>query len=128
MIVTSNDVGLEVKCNYNLSNKSVSHNADLEVDGQLPGEANAEQTIVQAPNVTMRITDRYNFKPLFNSLYFCPLPISLSDVNINSLFFGNKKPFLLESFKKASCRPERIIFRQRCIYVIFTINNNIVNG
>ena len=61
MIVTSNDVGLEVKCNYNLSNKSVSHNADLEVDGQLPGEANAEQTIVQAPNVTMRITDRYLF-------------------------------------------------------------------
>ena len=40
---------------------SVSHNADLEVDGQLPGEANAEQTIVQAPNVTMRITDRYKF-------------------------------------------------------------------
>jgi len=58
MIVTSNDVGLEVKCNYNLSNKSISHNADLEVDGDLPGEANAEQTIVQAPNVTMRITDR----------------------------------------------------------------------
>lgn len=59
MIVTSTDVGLEVKCNYNLSNKSISHNTDLEVDGELPGnQANAEQTIVQAPNVTMRITDR----------------------------------------------------------------------
>ena len=60
MIVTSNDVGLEVKCNYNLSNKSISQNTDLEVDGDLPGSANAEQTIVQAPNVTMRITDRYS--------------------------------------------------------------------
>ena len=59
MIVTSNDVGLEVKCNYNLSNRTVSHNADLEVGGELPGATNAEQTIVQAPNVTMRITDRY---------------------------------------------------------------------
>ena len=59
MIVTSNDVGLEVKCNYNLSNRTVSHNADLEVGGELPGSTNAEQTIVQAPNVTMRITDRY---------------------------------------------------------------------
>ena len=59
MIVTSNDVGLEVKCNYNLSNKSISHNTDLEVDSEyLPGQANAEQTIVQAPNVTMRITER----------------------------------------------------------------------
>lgn len=59
MIVTSNDVGLEVKCNYNLSNKSISHNTDLEVDGDyLPGNTNAEQTIVQAPNVTMSITDR----------------------------------------------------------------------
>ena len=57
MIVTSNDVGLEVKCNYNLSNKTISHNADLAVNGDLYG-ANAEQTIVQAPNVTMRITDR----------------------------------------------------------------------
>ena len=57
MIVTSNDVGLEVKCNYNLANKTVEHSADLAVDGDLYG-ANAEQTIVQAPNVTMRITDR----------------------------------------------------------------------
>ena len=61
MIVTSNDVGLEVKCNYNLSNRTVSHNADLEVGGDLPGATNAEQTIVQAPNVTMRITDRLLF-------------------------------------------------------------------
>lgn len=63
MIVTSNDVGLEVKCNYNLSNRTVSHNADLEVGGELPGATNAEQTIVQAPNVTMRITDRYVHLP-----------------------------------------------------------------
>ena len=81
MIVTSNDVGLEVKCNYNLSNKSVSHNADLEVDGQLPGEANAEQTIVQAPNVTMRITDRYKFYSLYICLQELRI-ISFSVVNI----------------------------------------------
>lgn len=59
MIVTSNDVGLEVKCNYNLFNKTIMHSTDLNVQGELPGgNANAEQTIVQAPNVTMRITDR----------------------------------------------------------------------
>ncbi len=58
MIVTSNDVGLKVKCNYNLSNRTVSHNTELEINGNLPS-ANAEQTIVQAPNVTMRITDRF---------------------------------------------------------------------
>jgi hypothetical protein len=57
MIVTSTDVGIQVKCNYNLSNRTVSHNAELEVKGDLSG-ANAEQTIVAAPNVTMRITDR----------------------------------------------------------------------
>ena len=57
MIVTSNDVGLKVKCNYNLSNRTVSHNTELEINGHL-NSANAEQTIVQAPNVTMRITDR----------------------------------------------------------------------
>ena len=49
MIVTSNDVGLEVKCNYNLANKTISHMADLAVDGDLYG-TNAEQTIVQGMN------------------------------------------------------------------------------
>ena len=84
MIVTSNDVGLEVKCNYNLSNKSVSHNADLEVDGQLPGEANAEQTIVQAPNVTMRITDRYKNPTIFNIIRWVT---GTNDTSTNRLMF-----------------------------------------
>ena len=39
------------------SYRTISHSADLAVDGDLYG-ASAEQTIVQAPNVTMRITDR----------------------------------------------------------------------
>ena len=58
MVVTTNDIGLKLRCNYNLSNRTVSHAAELEINEGL-SQSGAEQTIVQAPNITMRITDRY---------------------------------------------------------------------
>ena len=57
MVVTTNDIGLKLRCNYNLSNRTVSHAAELAVNEGI-SQAGAEQTIVQAPNITMRITDR----------------------------------------------------------------------
>ena len=57
MVVTTNDVGLKLRCNYNLSNRTISHAAELEINEGL-SQSGAEQTIVQAPNITMRITDR----------------------------------------------------------------------
>ena len=56
--MTTNDVGLKLRCNYNLSNRTVSHAAELEINEGL-SQSGAEQTIVQAPNITMRITDRF---------------------------------------------------------------------
>ena len=56
-IVTSSDVGLKIRCNYNLENRTVSNAEDLVVSGGL-NEAGAEGTVVQSPNVTLRVTDR----------------------------------------------------------------------
>ncbi len=58
MIVTSSDVGLKIRCNYNLENRTVSNTADLAVEGGLQNEGGAENTVVQSPNVTLRVTDR----------------------------------------------------------------------
>ena len=62
-IVTSSDVGLRIKCNYNLTNRTVTHTSSLEVNdghgnGNGLGEAAMQTTAVAAPNVTMRITLR----------------------------------------------------------------------
>ena len=57
----SADVGLKVRCNYNLSNRTVSNAANaLAVAGGI-NEAGAENTVVRSPNVTLRVTDRYVF-------------------------------------------------------------------
>ena len=61
--MTSSDVGLRIRCNYNLTNRTVTHTSSLEVnDGQGGGnglgEAAMQTTAVAAPNVTMRITLR----------------------------------------------------------------------
>ena len=61
--MTSSDVGLRIRCNYNLSNRTVTHTSSLEVDdgdgdGNGLGEAAMQTTAVSAPNVTMRITAR----------------------------------------------------------------------
>ena len=62
-IVTSSDVGLRIRCNYNLTNRTVTHTSSLEVDdgdgsGNGLGEAAMQTTAVAAPNVTMRISLR----------------------------------------------------------------------
>lgn len=61
MIVTTQDLGLSVHCNYDLSNRSIS-NINLEVDGDIEhregGEPYVHSSVVGAPNVTMAITDR----------------------------------------------------------------------
>lgn len=55
-IVTSQDVGLSVRCSYNLQNRSVGHGMELQVSGE-PDESE-ENAYVLSPTVTMRITDR----------------------------------------------------------------------
>eukprot|EP00095_Tigriopus_kingsejongensis_P006961 maker-scaffold406_size180810-snap-gene-0.27 protein:Tk06961 transcript:maker-scaffold406_size180810-snap-gene-0.27-mRNA-1 annotation:"hypothetical protein L798_11402" len=57
MIVTSDDVGLKVRCNYNLANTTIVSNANLNVQGGL-SQTGAENTVVASPNVTLRVTDR----------------------------------------------------------------------
>ena len=58
-IVTSADLGLAVHCQYDLSNKSVSNKVDLQVTGDAK-ETLEEGSIVESPNVMMRITDKDN--------------------------------------------------------------------
>ncbi|XP_069677667.1 uncharacterized protein [Periplaneta americana] len=55
-IVTSQDVGLSVRCSYNLQNRSVGHGMELQVSGDPDGSE--ENAFVLSPTVTMRITDR----------------------------------------------------------------------
>ena len=57
MIVTSSDVGLKIRCNYNLENKTISNAANLEVGGGF-NDALFESAVVHSPNVTLRVTDR----------------------------------------------------------------------
>ncbi|XP_059099096.1 uncharacterized protein LOC131893159 [Tigriopus californicus] len=57
MIVTGEDVGLKVRCNYNLSNTTIVSDTNLSVKGGL-NIAGAENTVVRSPNVTLRVTDR----------------------------------------------------------------------
>ncbi|XP_034934441.1 uncharacterized protein [Chelonus insularis] len=56
-IVTSSDLGLAVTCQYDLTNKTVSNEVDLPVQGDIT-PALYEEVIVDSPNVAMKITDR----------------------------------------------------------------------
>lgn len=49
-------MGLSVACQYDLTNKSVSNEVDLGVVGGL--KHSAQESIVDSPNVAMRVTDR----------------------------------------------------------------------
>ncbi|KAH9366353.1 hypothetical protein HPB48_006195 [Haemaphysalis longicornis] len=58
MIVTNQDLGLSVHCQYDLANRSVSNGVQLEVDGREVETSQSQLATVSSPNVTMRITDR----------------------------------------------------------------------
>ncbi|XP_075219143.1 uncharacterized protein LOC142323427 [Lycorma delicatula] len=59
-IVRSTDLGLSVRCSYDLGNHSVGHGVELEVSGEPGGSSlgSEETSFVISPTVTMRITDR----------------------------------------------------------------------
>ncbi|GFX97393.1 ZP domain-containing protein [Trichonephila clavipes] len=60
MIVTNQDLGLSVHCQYDLSNRSVSHGVQLEINGEVDATGTQSAT-VSSPNVTMMITDRQGY-------------------------------------------------------------------
>ncbi|GFQ71758.1 uncharacterized protein TNCT_730661 [Trichonephila clavata] len=60
MIVTNQDLGLSVHCQYDLSNRSVSHGVQLEINGEVDA-AGTQSATVSSPNVTMMITDRHGY-------------------------------------------------------------------
>lgn len=53
-IVTSDDLGLSLTCQYDLANKSVSNAVDLDVTGEITPSL-YEESIVDSPNVIMRV-------------------------------------------------------------------------
>lgn len=57
-IVTGQDLGLSVRCSYNLQNRSVGHGVELAVSGEPEPAGSEEASFVISPTVTMRITDR----------------------------------------------------------------------
>ncbi|XP_066995451.2 uncharacterized protein [Anabrus simplex] len=57
-IVTSQDVGLSVRCSYNMQNRSVGQGVQLQVGGDLASSEGEQSAYVTSPTVTMRITNR----------------------------------------------------------------------
>ena len=55
-IVTSDDLGLSLTCQYDLANKSVSNTVDLTITGEITPSLYEEAT-VDSPNVIMRVED-----------------------------------------------------------------------
>eukprot|EP00095_Tigriopus_kingsejongensis_P012749 maker-scaffold30_size591359-snap-gene-1.15 protein:Tk12749 transcript:maker-scaffold30_size591359-snap-gene-1.15-mRNA-1 annotation:"hypothetical protein DAPPUDRAFT_214208" len=53
-IVTSDDLGLDLTCQYDLTNKSVSNTVDLTITGEI-SPALYEEAVVESPNVIMRV-------------------------------------------------------------------------
>ena len=56
-IVTSADLGLQLSCEYDLTNKSVSNNVDLQLTGEILPSL-YEESVVESPNVVMKIADK----------------------------------------------------------------------
>lgn len=56
-IITSSDLGVAITCQYDLTNKTVSNEVDLGIQGDLK-PAMTEEVIVDSPNVAMKITNR----------------------------------------------------------------------
>ncbi|XP_045618140.1 uncharacterized protein [Procambarus clarkii] len=59
MIVTAADLGLALHCKYNLRNQTVTNSllSGLEVKGAIDSTEFYEETVVESPNVVMRVTD-----------------------------------------------------------------------
>ena len=57
MIVTSSDLGLALTCQYDLTNKTVANDVDLDIVGDIETALN-EEVVVESPNVIMKITTR----------------------------------------------------------------------
>lgn len=55
-IVTSADLGLQLSCEYDLTNKSVSNDVDLSITGEISPSL-FEESVVDSPNVVMRVAD-----------------------------------------------------------------------
>lgn len=56
-IMTSADLGFALRCSFHLEDQTVAHGIELQVNGQIQSMA-SESSVVPAPNVTMRITNR----------------------------------------------------------------------
>lgn len=59
MIVTSADVGLALQCTYDIRNTTVTNSLlqGLEVKSAIDTMELYEETVVDSPNVVMRVTD-----------------------------------------------------------------------
>jgi len=55
-IVTSADLGLQLSCEYDMTNKSVSNEVDLAITGEISPTL-FEESVVDSPNVIMRVAD-----------------------------------------------------------------------
>jgi hypothetical protein len=55
-IVTSADLGLQLSCEYDLTNKSVSNDVDLSITGEISPSL-FEESVVDSPNVVMRVAN-----------------------------------------------------------------------
>ncbi|EEC00548.1 conserved hypothetical protein, partial [Ixodes scapularis] len=83
MIVTNQDLGLSVHCQYDLTNRSVSNGVQLEVDGREVETSQSQLATVSSPNVTMRITDRFG-EDVFTAEVGDPLALRFEIVDSNS--------------------------------------------
>ncbi|XP_064477440.1 uncharacterized protein LOC135391215 [Ornithodoros turicata] len=83
MIVTNQDLGLAVHCQYDLTNRSVSNGVQLEVDGREVEASQSQLATVSSPNVTMRITDRLG-DDVFTAQVGDPLALRFEIIDHNS--------------------------------------------
>ncbi|KAG8201943.1 hypothetical protein JTE90_027419 [Oedothorax gibbosus] len=82
MIVTNQDLGVTVHCQYDLSNKSVAHGVRLEVNNEVQTYG-SHSVNVGAPNVTMKVTDRLG-RDLFAAQVGDPLLLKFEITDPNS--------------------------------------------
>ncbi|XP_015114772.1 uncharacterized protein LOC107039582 [Diachasma alloeum] len=82
-IVTSSDLGLAVTCQYDLTNKTVSNEVDLGVQGDIT-PALSEEVIVDSPNVAMKITDRDGHEGMPSAEVGDPLALKFQILDPNS--------------------------------------------